>query len=209
MRYRVITPMQPPYGGIFKIDRPDLGMVGTGTTFEMLERNVRKYRRDNAIPIGLGFSEELEQHICQAYPQECEMSNEVLPLKRNLGMDDVVRGTEVLAALKIRLGGQLVPQPEAIRRGNTCDKCPMCKPFPTPCSGLCGAIKSLADQIIGGSYGTPWDGDKRACGICRCFMSSHIRVPYAALEVGLDDDMKAQFQEAAKEFNCWKVPGAL
>lgn len=208
MRYRVITPMQPPYGGMFKIERKDLGMVGFGTTFEMLERNVRKYRRDNGIPIGLSFSEELECQICINYPKECEASSDVLPFKRRIGYDDVVRGTKVLAELKVRLGGQLVPQEEANRRAHICNKCPLAQTFPTPCSGFCGELKSLIDTIIGG-YATFLDGDKRACSVCRCFLASHVRVPYAALEAGLDAEMKAQFEEAAKDLGCWKVPGAL
>jgi len=208
MRYQVKTPMQPPYGGMFKIERKDLGMVGFGTTFEMLERNVRKYRRDNAIPIGLGFSEELETQICLMYPNECEATSDVLPLTRRIGLDDVVRGTRVLLELKLKMGGQLVPSEEANRRAHICDKCKLAQEFPVPCSGICGELKNLTDQIVGG-YPTFLDGDKRACKICRCFLASHVRVPYAALEVGLDAEMKAQFAEAATHLGCWKVPGAV
>lgn len=208
MRYRVVYPGQVPYGGMYKIERKDLGMVGIGTTFEMLERNVKAYRRANGLPIGLGFSEELETQICINYPKECEATSDILPLQRRIGYDDVVRGTKVLAELKLRLGGKLVSQEEATRRAHICNNCKMAQVFPTPCSGFCGELKSLIDQIVGG-YGTFLDGDKRACGICRCFLASHVRVPYAALEAGLDEEMKAQFAEAAKELGCWKVPGAL
>lgn len=183
-------------------------MVGMGTTFEMLERNVRAYRRNNAIPIGLGFSEELETQICINYPAECEATSDIMPLTRRLGLDDVVRGTQVLLELKNRFGGKLVPQDEANRRAHICNNCQLAQVFPTPCSGICGALQDITDQIVGG-YATFLDGDKRACKICRCFLASHVRVPYAALEVGLDDDMKKQFEEAAKHFHCWKVPGAL
>ena len=79
MKMRLKAIGRVPYGGGFKINRPDLGMVGTGTAFDMLDRNVRAYRKANGIPTGLGFSEELEQQISELYPDEAEMVDPDLP----------------------------------------------------------------------------------------------------------------------------------
>ena len=207
MRMRLRVPGQVPYGGGYTINRPDLGMVGVGTVFDMLERSVRAYRRANAIPTGLGFSEELETEICKLYPAEAEMTDTVLPLNRRLTLDDVISGTKVIAAFKAS-GSPLVSKEEATRRGAICSKCKLCQPFPKPCNGLCGGLKTIVDSVIGG-YSTEYDDDPRACSICHCFYSSHIRIPYQFLEKGLNDQERAQFTEAHKLLGCWKVPGAV
>ena len=205
MRMRLVQPGRVPYGGSFAINRPDLGMVGTGTTFDMLERNVRAYRRANGIPTGLGFAEELEGQICVLYSAECEITDTILPLSRRLTLDDVVAGTKVLAAFKAA-GSPLVPKEEAVRRAEICSRCKLCVPFPKPCNGICASLKEWVDKLVGG-YTTPYDEDPRACSVCHCFYSWHVRVPYEYLNRGLDDEQRAIFQEANKLFGCWKISG--
>ena len=207
MRLRIRHIGQVPYDAPYKINKPELGMVGWGTTFDMLERNVREYRRANGMPTGLGFSEELETEICKLYPQECEVTDTILPLQRRLTMDDVISGTKVVASLKAA-GSPLVPKEEAERRGEICSRCKLCQPFPKPCNGLCAGLKTVVDSVVGG-YTTQYDTDYRACSICHCFFSTQIRVPYEFLDKGLDDSERAQFQEAHKLFGCWKISGAM
>ncbi len=201
---------QTPYGNEFKINRPDLGMVGTGTTFVMLETNVKKYRIANGIPIGLGFSEDLEAQICLLYPKECDQTDEILPLNRRHNLDDIIRGTKVLLSFK-RAGSPYVPKEEALRRAAICSKCPLCQSFPRGCGGgLCGELKEIVDAMVSG-YSTPLDTDLRACAICRCFAGTHVKVPYKHLAKGLTEEMKEQFQRAHDEpgIGCWKVEGAV
>lgn len=204
MRMRLVSPGRVPYGGAYEIKEPEKGLVGTGTVFDMLETNVRKYRVAMGIPSGLGFSEELECEVCKKYPDECEITDSNLPLKRRLTLDDVVRGTKVLLALKLS-GGQLVPKEEAERRAAICSRCPLAVTFPKPCNGLCASLKDVVDQIVGG-YEISMDNDYRSCGICSCYIASQCRLPYSILEKGLNDEMKAQFQAASTQFGCWKVP---
>ena len=206
MKMKLRTLQQAPYGGMFVINRPDLGMVGRGTSFDMLLTNCRNYCRDNAIPTGLGFSQHLEQKICELYPDECEGADPNLPTHVKLSFDDVARGTQVLAAFKAA-GSPLVPRAEAIRRSEICSRCKLCVPFARPCGGLCGVLKTAVEAVIGG-YDIPFDNDLRACGVCHCFAASHVRIPYQYLEQGLNDEMRTQFQAANQAFNCWKVPGA-
>lgn len=206
MKMKLRTTMQPPYGGMYRIDRPDIHMVGMGTSFEMLDTNCRKWRKNNGYPVGLGFSEELEQIICGMYPDEAEVADPTLPTQVKLGFDDVVRGTEVLVSFKAA-GSPLVPKEEAERRAAICGRCKLLVPFSRPCGGLCGALKTAVDAVIGG-YDIAFDNDLRACGICHCFAASHVRIPYAHLEKGLTPEMKAQFNAAAQIYSCWKVEGA-
>jgi hypothetical protein len=180
-------------------------MVGFGTTFEMLETNVRKYRYANGIPCGLGFAEELEKEICLLYPAECQITDTVLPLQRRLTMDDVIAGTKVLAAFKAS-GSILVPKEEAMRRAAICSRCPLCVTFPKPCNGICESLRVVVAQVVSGYDMPEYDTDPRACSICHCFYSSHVRLPYDTLSVGLNNSEREQFQEAHKVFGCWKVP---
>ena len=195
-----------PYNAPYEINLPALGMVGTGTNFEMLSTNVRKYRLANGIPTGLGFEEELENEICKLWPNECEITDTILPLRRRLTLDDVVAGTKVLAAFKLA-GSPLVPKEEAERRAAICSNCKLCVPFPRLCSGMCGSLKEVVDQVVGG-YHINFDDDHRACSVCHCFAASHVRLPYSILEKGLNDEQKAQFLEAKRLFGCWKT-GAM
>ena len=205
MRMRLKKRGQVPYGGMYEIKRHDLGMVGRATTFDGVRDQVFAYRRANALPIGLGFEEELENEICKMYPKECEGCDPDIPLKRRLGMADVVHGTKVLLSLK-RAGDQLVSANEALRRYEICNRCPLNIQFPIPCSGLCPELRSVVDAIIGGNR-LPCDDDRRSCAVCGCYTASHIRIPYEHLARGITEEMKRSFQRAHEEFNCWKVPG--
>lgn len=209
MRYRLkYGTTAVPYNAPYEINRPDLGMVGFGSNFEMLETNVRKYRLANGIPTGLGFSEELESCVCQYYPNECTVTDTVLPLQRRLTFGDVVDGTKVIASFKAA-GSPYVPKEEAERRAAICSRCPLCVTFPKPCNGICGELKTLVDSLLAGYQMPQYDSDPRACSICHCFFSAHVRIPYEYLNKGLDDEQRAQFQEAAKLSGCWKTVGAI
>lgn len=205
MKMKLKHTQRCPYGGQYKINRPDLGMVGIGYNFQVLEDNVRAYRKANAIPTGLGFSEELEQVVCAQYPDEAEIADPDLPTTVRLNFEDVTHGTQVLVAFKLA-GSPLVPKEEALRRAEICSRCKMCIPFSRPCSGICGALKAAVDAIIGSSYEIPLDNDLRACGICHCVASSHVRIPYEFLEKGITEEMKKQFLAAKSYWGCWKTP---
>jgi hypothetical protein len=193
---------------MYKINRPELGMVGWGTTFDMLETNCRTWCRANGFPMGLGYREHLEQEICKLYPNECEVSGGSLNMNARHTLDDIVSGTKVILSLK-RSGDPLVPKEEAIRRGEICSRCKLCVTFPKPCNGLCPSLKDVVDQIIGGNYSTPFDEDIRACSVCHCYYAAHIRIPYVHLNKGLNDTERQQFQEAKQLFGCWKTEGAM
>jgi len=209
MKMQLIHRNRVPYGGLYEINKPEIGMKGRATTFDSLILRVAEFRQANAIPIGLGFQDDLEREICKLYPQECEFDNSILPFKNKLYLSDVIHGTKVIASFKAA-GSPYVSREEALRRGAICSKCPLCQPFPRTCAGMCGELKAIVDSLLTG-YSTPYDQDERACSICHCFYSGHIRIPYVHLKKGLTDEMTQQFQTAHDEpsIGCWKVPGAL
>lgn len=204
MKMRIKHPSQCPYGGLFDLNLPDQGMVGKGTSLERLEDSVRAWRKANGYPIGLDFPQELEQVVCERYPGECEGVDADLPLKRRLSLADVVRGTKVIAALKLS-GASLVPREEALARYELCNRCPLNVYLPMPCGGHCGELKDVVADIIGGES-MPFDSDSRSCAICGCYSAAHVRIPYDVLEKGLNDEMKRAFQKANQYWRCWKVP---
>lgn len=207
MKWKLKAPGQVPYGAQYMLDLPERGMVGTGTVFDMLETRVRLWRKANGWPMGLGLSEEIEQCVCEKYPAECEADDTLLPIRRRLTLDDVIRGTKVILAMKLH-PDPLVPKAEAERRGAICEKCPLAIQFPKPCGGLCGELKTIVDSVIGG-YDTRFDTDYRSCSVCSCYFSSQIRIKYELLDKGLTDQMRGEFRMANEAYNCWKIPGAI
>jgi hypothetical protein len=198
---RVKRRNQPPYGGLWALNLPDKGLVGTGYVYEALRRNLAEYRKANDIPIGIGFDDEIEQSLCAQYPGECGDESKVRPHRLEFG--DVVNGAKVMLALKLS-GSQLVPAAEAERRAAICGACPHNEDFNKPCAGICQKLKELVHKIIGANR-TKLDDDNKACKICSCFTSAHIWLPVEILNKGLTDLMRDRFREAKEKHNCWKV----
>jgi hypothetical protein len=201
---RIKTKTQLPYGGGFNLNSPEKGMVGFGTTFEMLMDRLRDYRHANGIPIGIGFEDEVEQEICARYPDACkETDSRIPPREITLSAGDVVRGTKVFA-MQWANGRPTVEPEEAYRRARICVACPFQRSVPQGCGGRCGELKDFAKSMVG-SKTTPYDGLLQSCGICHCWNSVSIWVPVETQWNVLNDQQKQQFQYAADNHGCWKI----
>jgi hypothetical protein len=193
-----------PFGGGYELNRPDIGMVGQGTTFEMLMTGILKYRKANAIPCGLGLEEEVEREICAKYPAECAEGSALIPKREGkITFSDIIHGTKVMLRHKLA-GSPLVDETEAIRRAAICAACPNNVPFESSCSSLCGELKDLVISLIG-SKSTPSDGALKSCAVCKCYAAAAAWVPLEFQLPDLTETQRAQFQQAAKDHNCWKV----
>ncbi len=188
-----------PYGGTYELNRPDLGLVGKGTTWEMVRNRIMDYRKANGIPIGLGFDDELEQAICRQYPAECEFVDGTRPRMRSLGLGDIVTGTRVMLSLKLS-GSPLVDRPEAERRAKICQDCVWNQTFSKPCGGICQELLDIVKSIVG-SQGTQYDMNLKSCNICACLLQAAIWVPLNIQVPPLSEDQKAQFESVPA---CWK-----
>jgi len=207
IKARLTTKSQPPFGGSFRIDAREKGLVGVGTTFEQLLDRVRAYRHANGLPNGLGLEEQLEQEICARYPSACKESDpRVPPSEGTVGGADVVRGSKVM--LRHWMNNRVtVSQEEANRRAAICANCAWQRTITTGCGGKCGEIiEWLATS--GFSVGTtPYDDRIKSCGVCHCLLKISVWVPLDLQTKDLSDFQKEQFKLAFETQRCWKGKG--
>lgn len=201
---RLIHPKRVPFGGEYVLNLPEKGMVGHGMNFPALLRSIKEWRRANSVPIGLGFEDEVEQVVCEKYPDECQGLTSALKSRnrnRSWSMWDVVRGTS--AFIRQRLSSvDLVDQAEANRRSALCSKCPARMTFRKPCTGLCGVLIQLLAST--GGKRTPTDNDTLGCSICRCYTKVAVWYDLKVQCVAVDESMKQAFDEVRKSYPCWK-----
>lgn len=191
-----------PHGGGFRITDPATGITSYGLQFQPLLNKIETARKANGIPIGLEFEQEIERLCCESYPDECVEVDPSMPVIRSLSLSDIIRGTQVLVALKLS-GGKLVDRKEAERRGEICSRCRFNVKFAKPCSGMCPELDALVRQIVG-NQGMHWDQFLHSCSICGCLNSAQCWVPLDVLAKGVTPNMKAQFSNVPE---CWKQVG--
>ena len=190
---------QPPYGGVYRVNDPDKGMVGEGYNYESLVNSVKAWRRANGVPIGLDFEPELEQFLCKMYPTECrEETKKPRPDNRLWSMHDIVRGSKVMFLHAVK-GFPLVTQEEASRRSQICSTCPNRVKFHKPCTGLCPELVALIAAV--GHRSTPYDNNQVACGICKCYVKVSVWLPLETQCIGVTPEMQEKFKDANW---CWK-----
>ena len=190
-----------PYGGRYGINRPDIGIVGSGINLGGVMREVSQWRRANGLPNGLGLQDQVVQAICEKYPAECEDDNPHEPMNpRQIGYQEVILGTRVMASFAAS-GFETVPKEEAERRAELCAKCRMNVPFAKPCGGICGALLDIAKRVIGG-LSTTRDEQLNACFICGCFLKVAVHFPLKLQWEPLSEEQKIRF--TAQSEHCWK-----
>jgi len=197
-----------PWGGIFKLDLPQLGLVGSGSDWNMLVRNIQAYRKANGLPNGLGLEQEIEREVCNLYPRECNYSIENLPpVGVKIGWSEVVAGTKVL--IQTKLSGRIESQDEANRRASICARCPMKADVQLQCAGLCGDLAAVVTGIIGGRETTSHSQiDKKCCGVCSCYLTAIPWVPLDIQQSVLNDGQRQRYREVKAHFSdCWKANG--
>lgn len=200
---RLLQGNRVPYGGEYRINRPDLGMVGTGYIFDVLLESVRSYRKANGIPIGLGFVDEVEKVICEQMPDECEEHNGKMPLRKRT-LSDIIAGSRVMLSHWWN-GRKLVTREESERRARICVSCPMNQTFVKSCTGICPELKQVVTSIVD-AQGTQYDINLHSCQICGCYLSAAIWVPLDVQLNPLPEEQKEQFENVP---NCWKKTSLL
>lgn len=208
-QYRVKHANQIPRGGGYNLDLPELGIVGQGSTFDLLYARVVEYRKANGHPVGLGLRSEVEQLACASNPDSCEdVDPNVPPRPSRMGIGDVVLGTKVAfnvllnkAAAAIGVGeSPIVSREEAERRAAICAACVYNQPISGVCGSPCGPLKELVRATIGTAK-TSRDGELRSCFICKCFLAISVWVDIATQLGPMDDQTRARFKTVK---GCWK-----
>lgn len=193
-----------PYGGEYNINRPDLGMVGRGSSFTQLEGNVRRYRNANSIPTGLGFQKELMQVVCEHYPVECiDAVPGEFDKPHKLGFNDVVLGSRIaFSVITKSLSGEsvIVEDSEAERRAEICSKCAFNVPFVKPCGGYCGELRELVRRLVGHKE-VKGASSLGACFLCHCFLETAVWVKLDIQVNPMPAELKAKFEAVER---CWK-----
>ncbi len=199
MNPHLIAHQRIPYGGGYRLTDPLTKVEVYGINMEMVMARVTAERKANGHGVGIGLWEEVEQWICQAYPQECEKSDKVRV--RPLEAADILHGTRVLISHFLG-GSKLVDQEEANRRAEICSRCPMNLAVPMPC-GSGGICQDLLDFIKGtvGDRITPHNDALKHCNICGCSLQAAVWYPLETQCKGVTQDQKEQFA-TIKE--CWK-----
>jgi len=192
-----------PHGGMFSLNLPQQGIVGKGTSFSSLCREVRNWRKANAWPIGLGLTDEIEQAVCRSYPNECQIHDDRVPDRnRRYSITHVMQGTINMVRHKLN-GSVLVDEAEAERRAAICANCPNNVSFSKPCSSNCPELKDLIQALVG-SKKTSKDSLLKSCQICGCFLGISVWVPLEVQNKSLTDRQKMQFEYANQTVGCWK-----
>jgi len=193
-----------PGGGLYSINDPVKGFVGTGYTFEALIRNIKTWRLANGFPNGLGLIDEVENEICRLYPNEAKETDVRVPdFSRSVGFADIVLGLKVLTRFKLA-GSPLVSPALATQRAATCAQCKWQTEVRYGCAqGPCGEMKDLVLAIVG-NESTVHDAKLKACGVCRCWNQAAVWVPLEIQTPDLSDEQRAQFALAKELFGCWK-----
>lgn len=203
IKMRLKAKNQIPYGGGFKILDPLTGIRIEAVTWDHLVFKVREERKANGAPIGLELEDEIEQWACIAHPDEVSVVDERLPKRRNLNLDDVVRGTQVILAFKLA-GSPLVSQDEANRRASICARCPMNLMWSQSCS-ICNKIDDVVRGVIGQTK-TAHDQQLFSCNICGCSLKAAVHLPNDILNRANNAEMNQAFEVASEMFGCWHNP---
>lgn len=189
-----------PYGAMYKVKDRLTGQESKANRFDLLLKAIKIAREANGIPIGLDFEREVEQWVCEDYPQECEEYNPEIPRRpRELTAGDVIRGSKVMLAQWIA-GRPLEPRQVAERRAETCVGCRYNVPIRSPCGGICTELLDIVNRVVGGK-GTPLDARLGSCFICGCVLRAAVWTTLDVQCKGVDGPMKKQFASVP---NCWK-----
>lgn len=168
-------------------------------------RRIEDHRRINGYPEPEDWVAEAEDQLCRLLPPGwCKQETGEPPewfLNTRLTVDDVMRGTRVLASF-VAQGMPLVEKKVAAERGAICATCPFSISAPGcgPCIGLSNLIAEIA-----GSEQLPSDPilSNKSCGICGCAARAQIWLPIELLNKGVTEEMMEQWP---MEF-CWKGRG--
>lgn len=201
------SPNEVPPGGNWVYVDPDSGYSFRHPYLSNVKSNARQHRKVSNFPIGGNWDEEFLQNVCTHTPgNPCDDTNpNKIDTNATLTLGDIVRGTEVILALKV-FGTPLVELDEAKRRAAICVQCPYNVKYHKPCATkVCEALVKVVRQLVGGAT-TGYEDRLNACAVCKCDNSAQAHVPLELLRKGITEEMDDIWPTEEKGFtiNCWK-----
>lgn len=172
----------------------------TAPTLRLTAETVITHRQNNGLPVG-SLDEvmiEIENQICAtAPPGTCrDVQGQVVMAGVNLSLEDVKRGTATLVDWFLH-GKKKVEKPLAEERARICSSCYANKD-PEGC-GSCaaGALREIADKIVGGDS-TAHDGFLKSCAYCSCVLKAKVWLPVDVIRRHTPSEQQARLPEY-----CW------
>lgn len=169
---------------------------------------IKKYRRDNHLPIPDDMQAIAEDQLCKFMPPGiCKYEDGSVPtdfINTRLDLDAVDRGSAVLLAF-ISEGMPLVPKEVAEERGAICAACPANVGI-SGC-GPCKVMQKLVD-FLGSTSKTKADPqlESKSCAVCGCSSRLQIHLPIEVLAKGVTPEQQARFDRIE---HCWKSSESL
>lgn len=188
-----------PPGG-FRFKDPDTGAEIDAQIWGVWRDKINRHRDvNNLAPIDIALAE--DQNCSRLPPSAastfCESDEPMHTVDGvTLNSSDIIRGTRTILAFKLA-GSPLVSDEEAVIRAEICAYCPMNVQFRMPCSGMCGELLEVVNQIVG-SKPTPKNGDLHACAVCKCSLPAKIWIPEEILRKYETEDIKTGYPH-----HCW------
>lgn len=164
-------------------------------------QRIREHREYNSYPEPDDWKEQAEDQLCRLLPPGwCRQITGELPewyLNSRLGIEDVLRGTRVLASFVLN-GAPIVSREVAAKRGSICATCPFAAAVEG--CGICAGLSNVVAEVAGGES-LPSDSvlENKSCLVCKCSARAQAWLPIEYLEKGVTDEMLKQFPEW-----CWK-----
>lgn len=196
-RLRDLT-ISPPGG--FSYYQKETGYNVTGITWRQLLDRVAQHRRNNNLPIGEDFGNEIEQAICDRLSIEsqldyCDMGARI---PKSVAWQQI-EGFLKFVGAHILARGALVTQEEAERRAAICARCPLNMGL-HGCAVCRSTVEVFRQTILERS--TQQDAVLQACGICGCELKTMVHVPTETLNAGGEKDYSINPK-------CWRLQGGV
>lgn len=192
--------------GKFRMIVPRTGVQLSHFEYQSFVNLYLNHLRQNNIPVGIGWEEEMQDELCRQNPQWKGVCQDANPPKNHRISNGDVRNflTSVgrMIETEVKGGDAFVSQEEANRRAEICVACEKNRETINWCPNCPGSVvrsvKKFRDYFKGKSpdLTTPLDDKLKACEICGCSNAVQIHCSTAVLS-------HVKTREPYPS-NCWK-----
>lgn len=166
---------------------------------------INQHYKRNGYAQPENWAELAEDQLCKMLPPgECMYGDGSVPeffVNLSMTLDDVIRGTKVLASWATS-GFALVDPELAESRAATCASCYANVPIPG-CASCTSIMTAVTDAVGGKQVKSEPLLHGKSCAYCHCASSANVWVPIAVSQNGVDDRILQEMPSY-----CWKKKSA-